>query len=261
MKASDHFSVVADAYALRRPAYPDELFAFLAGAVAGHDLAWDCAAGSGQASIPLTRYFRRVIATDSSSAMLAKAPVHPSVEYRRGSAYDSALEAGSADLVSVAQALHWFERELFYAEAHRVLKPGGILAVWTYGACGCLMSGPDGNQLIEDQAVTAVVTRFYHEVVGPYWPLERCHVEAGYSTISFPYPELDHPDFQMQQHWTLDELLGYIGTWSATQLYRDATGSDPIPELGRELQRLWGDNRSSRLVRWPLTLRVGRRPE
>ena len=115
--------------------------------------------------------------------------------------------------------------------------------------------------MLQDPAVDAVLTRFYHEVVGPYWPPERSHVEAGYTTISFPYPELDHPEFQMQQQWTLDQLLGYIGTWSATQLYREANGSDPIPELGRELQRLWGDNRSSRLVRWPLTLRVGRRPE
>jgi SAM-dependent methyltransferase len=250
MKAADHFSVVAGAYALRRPAYPDELFAFLAGAASGHDLVWDCAAGSGQASIPLTRYFQRVIATDTSSAMLAQAPRHPSVEYRQGSAYDSELEPGSADLVTVAQALHWFEPERFYAEVSRVLKPAGILAAWTYG-----------NQVLEDRAVNAVLTRFYHEVVGPYWPPERCHVEAGYSTISFPYPELDHPEFQMQQHWTLDELLGYIGTWSATQLYREAKGLDPIPELARELQPLWGDNRSSRLVRWPLTVRAGRRPE
>jgi len=250
VKASDHFSVVAGAYALRRPAYPDELFAFLAGVATGHDLAWDCAAGSGQASIPLARYFRRVIATDISSAMLAQAPAHPSVEYRRGSAYESGLQPGTADLVTVAQALHWLEPERFFAEVTRVLKPAGVLGVWTYG-----------KQVLEDRAVDAVLTRFYHEVVGPYWPPERCHVEAGYSTISFPYPELDHPEFQMQQHWTLDELLGYIGTWSATQLYREANGSDPIPELGRELQPLWGDNRRSRLVRWPLTLRVGRRPE
>lgn len=250
MKASDHFSVVADAYALRRPAYPDELFAFLAGAAAGHDLAWDCAAGSGQASIPLARYFRHVIATDISSAMLAQAPPHPSVQYRRGSAYESGLQPGTADLVTVAQALHWLEPERFFAEVTRVLKPAGVLGVWTYGI-----------QMLEDRAADAVLARFYHEVVGPYWPPERCHVEARYSTISFPYPELEHPEFQMQQHWTLDQLLGYIGTWSATQLYREANGSDPVPELRRELQPLWGDNRRSRLVRWPLTLRVGRRPE
>ena len=250
MKASDHFSVVADAYALRRPAYPDELFAFLAGVATAHDLAWDCGAGSGQASIPLARCFRRVIATDISSAMLAQAPSHPSVEYRRTSAYESGLQPGSADLVTVAQALHWFEPERFFAEVNRVLKPAGVLGVWTYGI-----------QMLEDRAADAVLARFYHEVVGPYWPPERCHVEAGYSTISFPYPELEHPEFQMQQHWTLDELLGYIGTWSATQLYREANESDPVPELGRELQPLWGDDRRSRLVRWALTLRVGRRPE
>jgi hypothetical protein len=137
MKAADHFSVVADAYALRRPAYPDELFAFLAGAASGHDLVWDCAAGSGQASIPLTRYFQRVIATDTSSAMLAQAPRHPSVEYRQGSAYDSELESGSADLVTVAQALHWFKPERFYAEGEpgaQTSRDTGSVDLWQSGA-------------------------------------------------------------------------------------------------------------------------------
>ena len=141
--------------------------------------------------------------------MLAQAPVHASVQYRRASAYDSELQPGSADLVTVAQALHWFEPERFYVEVSRVLKPGGILAVWTYG-----------NQVLEDRAVNAVLSRVDQQVVGPYWPPERCHVEAGYSTISFPYPELDHPDFQMQQHWTLDEAAG---------LYRDLVRNTAVP--------------------------------
>lgn len=249
MKSCDHFSAVADAYALRRPHYPEELFAYLSQLVSAHDLAWDCGAGSGQATLPLARYFRRVVATDISGAMLAQAPTHPSVEYRTASAYESGLQSHSTDLVTVAQALHWMDPEPFYDEVDRVLRPAGVLAVWTYG-----------NQVLEDGVLNSPIERFYRDVVGPYWPPGRHHVETGYRTLPFPYTELDHPSFQMQQRWTLGELLGYIGTWSATQLYRDAKGTDPVADLARELQPLWGDPHSSRVVRWPLSLRVGRRP-
>jgi ubiquinone/menaquinone biosynthesis C-methylase UbiE len=247
MKACDHFSSVANSYALRRPQYPDELFAFLAGVASGHDLAWDCAAGSGQATIPLARHFRAVVGTDISSAMLAQAPRHPAVEYRTATAYQSGLGSHTADLVTVAQALHWLDLEPFYIEVDRVLRPGGVLAVWTYG-----------TQVLEPSSVNQALERFYQDVVGPYWPPERRHVESGYQTLPFPYPELEHPTFQMQQQWTLDELLGYVGTWSATQLYREAKGVDPVADLARELGPLWGDPRTARSVSWPLSLRVGR---
>jgi SAM-dependent methyltransferase len=245
----DHFSSLAGAYASCRPSYPEELFAYLGTVTERHQLAWDCAAGSGQASIPLATVFRRVIATDASAAMLAQAPPHPRVEYRVAPAETSGLSFASADLVTVAQALHWFDIEPFYTEVERVLAPRGVLAVWTYG-----------NQRVEDQAIDLCLARFYHEMVGPYWAPERRHVEAGYRTLPFPYPELDPPAFAMQEHWTLGQLLGYVGTWSATQRFRDTNGRDPVEELARALIPLWGDPRSVRLVSWPLSLRVGRRP-
>jgi SAM-dependent methyltransferase len=246
VKPSDHFSAVADRYARRRPSYPEELFAYLAKLAAGHELVWDCAAGSGQASIPLARHFSRVIATDSSAAMLGQAPPHPCVEYRTAAAHQSGLMEGSADLVTVAQALHWFDLEAFYGEVDRVLRPGGVLAVWTYG-----------NQVMEDPILDEIIRRFYRDVVGPYWPAERRHVEAGYRTLPFPYPELEHPPFHMKREWDLDELLGYIGTWSACQRFREANGVDPIPGLRGQLLPAWGDPQSPLRVSWPLSLRVG----
>ena len=147
MKASDHFSSVAGAYALRRPSYPDQLFAYLAGLTRDHDLAWDCAAGSGQASVPLARYFQKVIATDLSAAMLAQAPPHSAIEYRVALADESELDPGCADLVTVAQALHWLQLDTFYREVDRVLKPAGVLAVWTYGKQ--LLDDPDLNEIVD----------------------------------------------------------------------------------------------------------------
>lgn len=246
---ADHFSGLAPAYASCRPGYPPELFTYLGGLLGRHELAWDCAAGTGQATLPLTRFFRRVWATDVSAAMLDNAPRHPGIEYRAAPAESSGLDAATVDLVTVAQALHWLDLDPFYAEVERVLMPGGVLAVWTYG-----------NQHLQHEALDEVLQHFYFKVVGDYWLAERRHVESGYRTLPFPFAELEAPAFEMQEQWSLPQLLGYIGTWSASQRYREALGKDPVERLARELTSLWGKPASVRQVRWPLSLRVGRRP-
>jgi SAM-dependent methyltransferase len=243
---ADHFSRLASAYAMCRPRYPPQLFRYLSELPPRRVLAWDCAAGSGQATLPLTRWFSRVLATDVSSAMLERAPAHPQIEYRVSRAELSGLPNTSADLVTVAQALHWLDTEAFYAEVDRVLAPEGVLAVWSYA-----------NQRLGDSALDAVLTRFYTEVVGPFWPEERRHVEAGYRSLPFPYAEVDAPVFAMEEQWTLPQLLGYVGTWSATQRFREDQGYDPLPGLADDLMVNWGDPASARPVRWPLNLRVG----
>jgi SAM-dependent methyltransferase len=245
---ADHFSGLAPAYASCRPGYPEELFAYLATLCSRHELAWDCAAGNGQATVPLTRIFRRVLATDASAKMLDQAPRDPRIEYRVA-AEVSGLAPATADLVTVAQALHWLDIDLFFAEARRVLVPGGVLAVWTYG-----------GQQVDDAAIDHMLGRFYTDVVGPYWPAERRHVESGYRTLAFPFAELASPGFAMEERWSLSQLLGYIRTWSATQRFRDAQGHDPADHLAREVAPLWGDPAAARRIRWPLSLRVGRRP-
>lgn len=246
---ADHFSRLATAYASCRPGYPHELFAYLRGISTRHQVAWDCAAGTGQASLPLAGIFQRVIATDASASMIAQAAPHPKVEYRVAPAEASGLDSASVDLVAVAQALHWLDVDLFYGEAKRVLVPGGVLAVWTYG-----------NQYLGDKAVDNALARFYTDVVGPYWPGERRHVESGYRTLPFPFAELEAPEFTMEEQWTMSELLGYLGTWSATQRFRETVGRDPVDQLAGEITPLWGDPASARRVHWPLSLRVGRRP-
>lgn len=246
---TDHFSGLAPAYATCRPTYPAELFAYLAGLTQRHELAWDCAAGSGQATLPLARWFGRVVATDASPTMLDQAPCHPNIEYRAAPAEMSGLASETVDLVTVAQALHWFDTDAFYAEARRVLVSHGVLAVWTYGA-----------QYVGQEALDRVLQRFYSEVVGPYWPAERRLVESGYRTLAFPFLELEAPAFAMEADWTLSQLLGYIRTWSATRHFREAQGHDPVLKLAGELGSHWGEPESARRVHWPLSLRAGRRP-
>ncbi len=241
----DHFSSQAAAYSHYRPDYPEALYDYLASIVPARDCAWDCATGSGQAACALARYFRRVIATDASARQVHNAVPHPGVEYRVATAEESGIDSNSVDLITVAQALHWFDTDRFFTEARRVLRPAGILAAWTY------------NLARIDPAIDAVVSRLYHDLVGPYWPVERRLLERGYRDIPFPFRELSPPEFDMHAYWSRDRLLGYLRTWSAVQRYREDRDVDPVALVEPEIDRAWGDMLAERKVTWPLTVRVG----
>lgn len=246
MTFKDHFSAASPDYARYRPRYPAELFDWLAAQSPTTALAWDVATGSGQAATELAARFDRVVATDASAAQLASAERLPNVEYRCEPAERSSLEAGSADLVAVAQALHWFDHERFFAEASRVLKRGGLLAVWCY-------------EIFETTpAVDALVSRFYHDVIGAYWPPERRWIESGYADLAMPFSRVEAPALALTARWNLDDLVGYLGTWSAVHRYRADRGEDPLPAVRASLARVWGDAAEERPVAWPLKLKVAR---
>jgi SAM-dependent methyltransferase len=242
----DHFSTRSPDYAAHRPTYPAALFDALAGAAMGHDLAWDCATGNGQAARGLAGRFARVIASDASEAQIAAAQPHPSIEFRVAPAEASGLPEHCADLVTVAQAAHWFDLAAFYDEARRVLKPGGVLAIWCY------------ERLSIDPALDPVIEDFHAGILGPYWPPERRHVEAAYRDLPFPFAEMRLPDFHMEAVWTLDRLMGYFATWSAVKAYGNAVGHDPLPALRERLAARWISLDSSKLIKWPLSARLGR---
>jgi len=240
----DHFSGQSDAYQKYRPDYPPALFEWLAAEVPARGLAIDVATGNGQAAVALAPYFDRVIATEPSTAQLREARVHPGVEYRQEAAEAIAVAAGAADLLTAAQAAHWFDWPRFCVEAARVLRPGGVLAVWSYGYGRV---GPAIDRLIAD---------FSRDVVGPYWPRERRHVEEAYRDLVLPFPLIDAPAFEMQTHWDAGAMLHYLDTWSAVRRCRARTGRDPLRLLAAPLANAWGDG--TRAMRWPLTLRAGR---
>ena len=247
MSFADHFSGVSADYAAFRPRYPDALFAFLAAAAAAREAAWDCATGNGQAAVGLARHFASVIATDASEAQIAHATPHPRVTYRVAPAEASGLEDRSVDLVTAAQAVHWFDRPRFWAEARRVLRPGGgVVAVWTYWFFSI---APE---------LDAIVQRFYKDTVGPFWPPERKLTEDRYRTIEFPFAEFAVPEFMIEQWLTLEDVAGYIRTWSATRAFVQRHRRDPVETLVAELAPVWGDPRTPRLTRWPVAVRAGR---
>lgn len=241
----DHFSSASDRYAAYRPGYPATLFAWLASVCSGHDTAWDCATGSGQAALGLAPHFGRVIATDASAEQIRHAAPHPGVDYRVAPAESSGLPDRSVDLVTVAQAAHWFDLPRFYAEAARVLKPGGAIAVWGYG------------RMLLPGEMDALFQRFHAETVGPYWPPERALIDDAYRSLDFPFTEIQSPAFAIEVEWTLPRLLDYLSTWSAVKRYQAARGRDPLPALLAELRSLWGDPEAARALQWPLFLRAG----
>jgi len=245
--AADHFSRCAGQYAAFRPRYPAALFDWLAAVTPAQDLVWDCACGSGQASVDLAGRFHRVIGTDLSAAQVAHAAAHERVDYRVASAEASGLPAGAFDLVTVAQALHWFDLERFYTEVRRVLRPGGVLAVWSYGVCTLPADRGD-----------AELQHYYREVVGPYWPPERRLVEEGYRGLPFPAPELTTPALSMRLEWSLAQLLGYLRSWSATARYEQALGCDPVVDFHAAIAPRWGAPENRHPVSWPLSLRAAR---
>ena len=221
------------------------MFKYLGTVARSRALAWDCATGNGQAAVQLTEVFDRIIATDASEKQIANAEPHERVEYRVASGEESGLESGTIDLIMVAQALHWFDLDRFYAEAKRVLKPRGVFAASAYRF---LHITPAVNDLVN--------RRYYSEIVGPFWPAERALI-MNFEEIPFSFPEQETPAFEMKVDWTLDHLLGYLRSWSATQRFIAANRRDPLEEIAAELGAAWGDTKQSRRVIWPLTLRVG----
>lgn len=242
----DHFSGHSDAYASYRPLYPAALGEFLGACGSGNGLALECGCGSGQLTGLLADHFDRIVATDASEQQIAQATPWPNVEYRVAPAEQAVLEARSADLIAVAQAVHWFDLDMFYEEVRRVARRGAALALISYG------------NMYVDSEIDPLIATFYHGDTKPYWPAERSLVEGRYRSLPFPFPELESPKMALEADWNLGQCLGYIGTWSAVRRYLEATGIDPMPDFRESVATVWGPATKIRKVRWPLTLRIGR---
>jgi len=243
----DYFSGHAADYSRYRPgAYPAGMFKALAALAPDRERAWDCATGNGQAALGLAEFFERVEATDASDKQIAAAVPHPKVHYSVAPAEASSLPDRSVALITVAQALHWFDLPQFYAEVRRVAKPQALLA------CSCYM------HCSVSPAVDAAIQHLYEGILGDtYWPPERKHVERGYADLPFPFPEIELPRFDMEVRWPLEGYVGYLRSWSATQNYIKKNGQDPVALVGEELLQAWGNPETVRPVRWAMTIRAG----
>ncbi len=245
MKFQDHFSRQSDIYLKARPTYPDELFEYLASLMESKDTCWDCGTGNGQAAVSLAKYFTKVIATDPSAKQIENAIPFSNVEYRVAPAEDSGLPADSVDLLTAATAAHWFEHDKFYAEANRVLKNNGVIALWTYSLAHI---SPEIDELMNWWA---------YDYLESYWPDGRWYVRNKYKTLPFPYTEIQSPDFFCTMYWKLPQWLDYLRSWSAYNKYIEKHGTDPLEALLPKLNPLWPAEEIKK-VSWPLHLKCAR---
>jgi len=221
------------------------MFSYFAGLAPGRALAWDCGTGSGQAALGVAEHFDRVVATDASSEQLEHATPHERVEYRLAPVESAPLEDASVDLVTVGQALHWFNHDAFYNEVRRVAAPGAVIAAWGYLEANI------------NEAMTKVMRHYRLELVGPYWSPKVQYMLDHYETIPFAFEDIEPPEFNATAEWTFDHWVGFLQSWSATQEYLRQHGENPVDIVLPKLREAWGDA-EARPIRWPLFLRVGR---
>lgn len=245
MSFQDHFSKQAEIYRQARPTYPEELFSYLKNISPGTELCWDCATGNGQAAVSLASHFKKVIATDGSEKQIAQAIPAQNVEYRTGTAEVSGLPSHSVDLITAATAAHWFNHDLFYAEAERVAKPNGILALWTY------------SEAKISSEIDALMQWFMYDYLHDYWPDGRWYVRNKYTTLPFPFEPLNTPEFFCRMNWSKQQWLNYVMSWSSTTNYISKHNESPLPLLLPKLNLLWKDDEVKEVV-WQLHLKCAR---
>ncbi|MCC7158353.1 MAG: class I SAM-dependent methyltransferase [Ignavibacteria bacterium] len=246
MKFKDHFSVQAKEYSKHRPKYPAELFDYLSSLCSAHNTAWDCATGNGQAAIGLEPYFDEIIATDGSASQIEHAEIHPKIRYRTALAESSGLDDKSVDIITVATAIHWIDLKVFNKEVRRILKPGGIIAVWVY------------KDSVINEEIDKIVKNYSQNIVGKYWSEENRKAEHFEKSIEFPFERIDTPVFILTENRNLGDYMNYLYTWSATQYYIKDKGSNPLELIYEEILKAWKDENSKREVKWELLMKVGR---
>lgn len=241
----DNFTNQADKYAKYRPVYPQALYDFLLSLVDSREAAWDCGTGNGQVAVVLSVFFDRVFATDINQKQIEKAAQRPNIIYRIESAESNTFADNSFGLITVAQAIHWFNFDNFYKEVNRTARNNAIFAVIGYGLVRV------------DEPVNTILDKFYYNTVGPFWDKERKYLDENYATIPFPFDEIESPSLINIFDWTIDEFVGYLETWSAVQHYIKANQSDPVILVRKELEAIWPLG-TTKNIQFPILLRVAR---
>jgi ubiquinone/menaquinone biosynthesis C-methylase UbiE len=240
----DNFSTQANEYSKYRPYYPEDMIRYVVSFVENKQYALDVATGNGQVAVELARYFKQVYGTDISEKQLEKALQKDNIVYKKETAEHTSFGESQFDLITVAQAIHWFDFDAFYKEVYRILKPDGVFAVLGYGL---FSTTGEAEKLLK---------HFYYDITGPYWDAERSYLDKNYTTIPFPFDEIETKQFTNEFTWTFEQLTGYLETWSAVQHYIKKNGTNPVDLIRDELKEYW--KKGDRKVAFPLLLRIGK---
>ncbi len=242
----DNFSKQSSFYKKYRPNYPIKLINDILRITSGRDYCWDCGTGNGQVAIELSNHFKRVYATDISEKQIANALKRENIEYSVGRSEKTAFNKSQFDLITVAQALHWFDFKAFNKEINRVAKNGAIVAIWGYGL------------LRIETSIDLLIDRFYKDTIGPYWNQERKHVDAAYATIALDFKEISlKKNYEIKTKWTLEDLEGYLNSWSSVQNYIIQNQENPVNGVIEDLKKYWKKD-TTKEIRFPIFTRIGR---
>jgi len=244
--ARNWFDQGGRAYSRFRPEYPPELARFLASVSPDTVLAVDVGCGNGQLTGQLAMHFDKVLGLDPSADQIAHASAHPRVAYACAPAEQLPVADHGASLITAAQAAHWFDLPRFYDQVRRIGAANAVLALISYGV-----------PRVDDELAPRF-GHFYWREIGPYWPAERKLVDTGYADLPFPFAEQTAPALEIRKDWNLEELLGYISTWSAVRSVREASREGILQSFASDLTALWGDPTHLRAVRWPINMRLGK---
>ena len=245
MEFKDYFSGHAKEYSKYRPTYPPELFEYLSSLTKQHDLALDCATGNGQAAIGLAPYFKEIIATDASSSQITHAEQHTKIKYNVATAEDSGIDSRSVDLITVATAIHWINTDKFYPEVKRILKPGGVIAVWTYV-----------DSFINDK-LDKIIKDYSRKLMKKYWTPENIKAR-NFEEVDFPFERIEAPDIKIYAELDMQGYMDYLFTWSSTQNYIKEKGENPLTLIYDSMKNAWGDENIKRKITWPIKIKAGR---
>ncbi|HSA75701.1 MAG TPA: class I SAM-dependent methyltransferase [Candidatus Nitrosocosmicus sp.] len=245
--AVDHFSSTSKEYSFSRPTYPDDLYKYLSDITPNKDTVWDCATGNGQAAIGLCKYFKNVIASDASKGQLDYKFLRNNIHYEMFPAEKATINNNCVDLITVAQAAHWFDLDKFYKEVTRVSKSKGILAIWSYGM----------HKINYEIDKISTKLNVGGDILGKYWPQQTNYVKEDYKTIPFPFKEIRSPKFEMTVKWSLDNLVNYMQTWSAVKRFSTEEKFNPLELIIEELENLWGMWETRKTVSWDINIRIG----
>lgn len=244
---TDNFSQQAALYFKYRPKYPKEMYDFIFQHVQQKHMAWDCGTGSGQVAEYLSENFAKVYASDISKDQLKHAPKKENIEYKNVPAEDTGFPSDFFDLITVAQAIHWFDFDRFYSEAIRTAKNSALIAVIGYGIIGV------------DEKANPLIDKFYNYAFGRYFNDNRRYVDEQYRTIPFPFEEIESPEFSISYQWSMQELEGYLNSWSTVQKFKNEDGFNPVDDFLEELKTKtgWGSGKIKE-VTFPVFMRLGR---
>lgn len=241
--AKDNFSKQSVNYARFRPDYPESLYQIIFDKVKNRNLAWDCATGNGQAATYLAGHFKHVYATDLSESQISNAKAANNVTYFVSPVENTPFDENIFDLVTVAQALHWFDFDKYFNEVKKVAKPGSVFAAWGYGL------------FRSSKEIDKVVDHFYHDVVCDFWDPERDYIDKQYSNIDFPFSLIECPTMEIKLHWSIDHLKGFLKSWSSVQNFIDKNMYNPVDQVIDQLKPFWGTD--LRAIKQPLFLKLG----